>query len=153
METLDSLTPERRSAVMSRIRSKNTRPEMEVRRLAHSWGYRFRLHRRDLPGTPDLIFPRLRKAVLVHGCFWHHHSACQNAVMPKTRRDWWQAKLTANAVRDERNIALLRADGWDVLVIWECAVRSGSFASTLAQFLGSQASDDRLHDRRCDTVA
>lgn len=137
---MDIMTSEKRSALMSRIRGKNTHPELAVRMLAHRWGFRFRLHRRDLPGTPDLVFPRLRKAVLVHGCFWHHHSdtACKNAVIPKTRRDWWIAKLSANIDRDARNLASLRADGWDVLVIWECEVRAGEFAGTLRKFLGAR---------------
>jgi DNA mismatch endonuclease (patch repair protein) len=134
---MDTISREQRSSLMSRVRGKNTRPEIAVRRLAHRLGFRFRLHRRDLPGTPDLVFPRLRKAVLVHGCFWHHHShpECRNAVIPKTRRDWWQAKLSANAVRDASNLERLRAAGWEVLVTWECEVRSGSFAQRVAEFL------------------
>lgn len=148
---MDVLTVEQRSALMSRICGKNTRPELAVRKLAHSWGFRFRLHRRDLPGTPDLVFPSLRKVVLVHGCFWHRHldSACRNAVIPKTRRDWWVAKLSANVNRDTRNLALLRAEGWDVLVIWECEVRAGEFGRKLRQFLraGGRTSVDRRATR------
>jgi len=156
---LDTLTAEHRSAVMSRIRGKDTLPELQVRKLAHAMGYRFRLHRRDLPGTPDLVFPRLRKAILVHGCFWHHHPdpACRNAVMPKTRREWWQTKLSANAARDERNLASLKTEGWDVLVLWECEIRSGRFTRRLAGFLGSNTANKSAHhgrhDRRCDTVS
>lgn len=116
-------TPER-SRLMSRIRGKNTGPELSVRRVAHSWGFRFRLHRRELPGCPDLVFPRLRKAILVHGCFWHHHDdpACRNAVLPKTRAEWWRAKLLANVERDARNLRDLQSLGWDVLVLWECEI-------------------------------
>lgn len=132
------MTPEQRSSLMSRIRGKDTAPELAVRRLVHGWGFRFRLHRRDLPGTPDLVFPRLRKVVLVHGCYWHHHPdpACRNAVVPKTRREWWQTKLSANAARDARNLDALAVLGWEVLVVWECEVRSGAFKRKLAQFLG-----------------
>jgi DNA mismatch endonuclease (patch repair protein) len=137
----DRMSPQRRSSLMSRIRGKNTSPEIAVRRLAHSLGFRFRLHRRDLPGTPDLVFPRLRRAVLVHGCFWHHHQdpKCRNAVLPKTREEWWRAKLWANVARDARNLERLLAEGWTVLVLWECEVRSGAFEAKLAAFL--EASD------------
>jgi DNA mismatch endonuclease (patch repair protein) len=140
---LDRLTAKRRSAMMARIRGKDTGPELAVRRLAHALGYRFRLHRRDLPGTPDLVFPRLKKTVLVHGCFWHHHPdpTCRNAVMPKTRTEWWRAKLSANTARDARNAVSLRIEGWDVLVIWECEVRSGAFVRKLSDFLGGRTSN------------
>jgi DNA mismatch endonuclease, patch repair protein len=131
-------TPER-SRLMSRIRGKNTGPELSVRRLAHAWGFRFRLHRRELPGCPDLVFPRFRKAILVHGCFWHHHDdpACRNAVLPKTRPEWWRAKLLANVERDARNLRDLQSLGWDVLVLWECEIRSHRFMPKLASFLGA----------------
>lgn len=133
---------------MSRIRGKNTGPELVVRRVAHSWGFRFRVHRRELPGRPDLVFPRLRKAVLVHGCFWHHHDdgACRNAVLPKTRAKWWRDKLLANRERDARNLLELLRLGWDVLVLWECEIRSRRFMPKLASFLGATppASDPEL---------
>lgn len=134
------MTPEQRSALMSRIRASNTAPELAVRRLCHSWGYRFRLHRRDLPGTPDLVFPRLRKVVMVHGCFWHRHQdpACKNAVLPKTRREWWAAKFGRNVARDARNEESLLALGWEVLVLWECEIRADGHRTRLAEFLGSQ---------------
>ena len=140
---MDRITPERRSALMARIRSADTAPEIAVRRLAHALGCRFRLHRRDLPGTPDLVFPRLGKAVLVHGCFWHHHPdpGCRIAVLPKTRQEWWRTKLLANAARDARNMERLSAMGWEVLVLWECEIRSGVFEGRLAGFLGAA---DRL---------
>jgi len=135
----DSLSPEQRSSLMSRIRGKDTGPEVAVRRLAHGLGFRFRLHRRDMPGTPDLVFPRPRKVVMVHGCFWHHHQdpACRNAVLPKTRSEWWRAKLLANAARDARNVERLSAEGWNVLVLWECEVRSGAYEAKLTDFLGA----------------
>lgn len=109
-----------RSALMARVRGKDTRPELIVRKSAHALGFRFRLHRKDLPGRPDLVFPRLRKAIFVHGCFWHRHSGCSKASMPKTRVDFWRSKFDANVARDARSIAALRTMGWSVCVIWEC---------------------------------
>lgn len=117
---LDRLTPEERSAHMRRIRKTDTKPEVRVRKTAHALGYRFRLHRRGLPGTPDLVFPRLRRAILVHGCFWHQHEGCRLARMPKSRLDYWKPKLERNRMRDEEARAALDAAGWRVLVIWEC---------------------------------
>ncbi len=109
-----------RSALMRRVGGKNTTPERAVRRAAHSLGYRFRVHRRDLPGTPDLTFPRLRKVIFVHGCFWHRHEGCVRTTTPKTRAGYWCEKFEHNIERDRRNIATLSALGWDVLVVWEC---------------------------------
>lgn len=119
----DRLTPERRSYLMSRVRGKNTTPELRVRKLAHALGYRFRLHRRDLPGKPDLVFPRLHKIIFVHGCFWHRHEGCRLATHSKSRTEFWEAKFERNVERDRRVRAELRALGWDVLVIWECETR------------------------------
>ncbi len=116
----DIVTPERRSAMMARIGSRDTKPELRVRRTAHSLGLRFRLHRRDLPGTPDLVFPKLRVAVFVHGCYWHRHEGCTKAYTPKSRVDFWQAKFRANVERDARAMEKLRAMGWNPVVIWEC---------------------------------
>ena len=125
-----------RSALMRRVRGKDTTPERAVRRAAHSLGYRFRLHRRDLPGTPDLTFPRPRKVIFVHGCFWHRHAGCPRTTTPKTRGGYWREKFEQNMDRDRRNIAMLRALGWEVLVVWECETfdRTGLLA-TLAEFL------------------
>lgn len=109
-----------RSELMRRVRGKNTTPERAVRRVAHALGYRFRLHRRDLPGTPDLVFPRLRMAIFVHGCFWHRHEGCARTTMPKTRAAYWREKFEQNVRRDRRNLAALRCLGWEVLVVWEC---------------------------------
>ncbi len=109
-----------RSALMSRVKAKGTKPELNVRRVAHGLGYRYRLHRRDLPGSPDLVFPGRRKALFVHGCFWHRHQGCRKTTMPKTRAKFWQRKFDDNVRRDERVIAALRELGWDVLVVWEC---------------------------------
>jgi DNA mismatch endonuclease (patch repair protein) len=108
---------------MSRITGKNTKPEMVVRRIAHALGLRFRLHRRDLPGRPDLVLPRHRLAVFVHGCFWHRHKACKLASTPKTRVEFWQTKFDANVARDDSAVKQLAALGWHVLVLWECETR------------------------------
>ncbi|MDE2921794.1 MAG: very short patch repair endonuclease [Acidobacteriota bacterium] len=125
-----------RSALMRRIRGRDTKPELVVRRAAHALGYRFRLHRRDLPGTPDLVFPRLRKAILVHGCFWHRHPGCPRTTTPKTRVAYWRDKFQQNIERDRRNIGELRALGWGVLVVWECETFDGKAArKSLAKFL------------------
>ena len=125
-----------RSALMRRVRSKDTTPELVVRRAAHSLGYRFRLHRRDLPGTPDLTFPRLRKTIFVHGCFWHRHPGCSRTTTPATRADYWREKFEQNVARDRRNVAMLRALGWDVLVVWECETFDRvALLGTLSRFL------------------
>ena len=120
----DTLTREERSERMSRVRGKDSKPEMVVRRLVHGMGYRYRLHRRDLPGTPDLVFPSRKKAIFVHGCFWHRHPdpACKLARLPKSRLDFWKPKLEGNRRRDRENQARLGELGWDVLVVWECQI-------------------------------
>ncbi len=134
----DILTPEQRSRVMSRIRSRDTVPEMAVRRLVHSMGYRYRLHRLDLPGTPDLVFGPRRKVIFVHGCFWHLHEGCPQARMPKSRLDFWGPKLAGNRLRDQRNRNELERLGWDVMVIWECEVKQPeSLPSRIQAFLES----------------
>jgi len=108
---------------MSRIRSKDTKPELLIRRGLHAAGFRFRLHRRDLPGSPDLVLRRHCAVIFVHGCFWHAHAKCKNFKMPRTRAEFWRHKLLANRERDTRNIHTLLEMGWRVLVIWECATR------------------------------
>lgn len=120
---MDILTPSQRSERMRRVRREHTRPEMAVRQVAHALGYRFMLHRKTLPGSPDLIFPRLRKALFVHGCFWHFHDGCSRATVPKTRTSWWLAKIESNRARDARVLRELRQLGWSVDVIWECETR------------------------------
>lgn len=121
---------------MRKIRHQDTKPEMVVRRIAHALGTRFRLHRRDLPGTPDLVFPQRRKIIQVHGCFWHWHEGCRSARMPKDRNDYWQAKLNRNVDRDRRNLLALEALGWEVLVVWECETRDlDRLRQVLADFL------------------
>lgn len=126
---------------MSRVRAKDTTPELRVRKLAHALGYRFRLHRRNLPGKPDLVFPRLRKIVLVHGCFWHRHEGCRLATHSKSRTEFWEAKFKRNVERDRRIREELRALGWDVLVIWECETREpDTLEDILRKFLAQRDS-------------
>jgi len=120
----DTLTSERRSWNMSRIRGRDTRPELVLRSLLHRAGFRFRLHAKQLPGRPDIILPRYRTAIFVHGCFWHRHFGCRNAATPSTRREFWQAKFDGNVSRDARNQAALEAAGWTVLTVWECELKS-----------------------------
>jgi DNA mismatch endonuclease (patch repair protein) len=136
---VDTLTKTERGARMARVRGKDTKPELAVRRLVHGMGYRYRLHRRGLPGTPDLVFPGRRKVVFVHGCFWHRHPdpACKLARWPKSRLDFWKPKLEGNRARDLANQETLRALGWDVLVIWECELGNpASVSDRLIEFLG-----------------
>jgi DNA mismatch endonuclease, patch repair protein len=137
----DFLSPEARSAHMRRIRKIDTLPELRVRRAAHALGFRFRLHRKDLPGTPDLVFPRLRKAIWVHGCFWHQHSGCRLARQPKSRLDYWLPKLQRNQNRDTKAISAMREKGWTVFVIWECEVPTQEDAKNIvSRFLLSDDS-------------
>lgn len=123
---MDSLTPEERSEIMARVRSKNSRPELFVRKLVYALGYRYRLHQRDLPGSPDLVFRPSHKVIFVHGCFWHRHANCALARMPKSRVDFWSEKLEGNRRRDERNKRALAREGWKVLTVWECQIRDAS---------------------------
>ncbi len=120
---VDKLDPGRRSANMARVRGKDTGPEMRVRRVAHRIGLRCRLHRKDLPGRPDLVFPKHRLAVFVHGCFWHRHPGCSRASAPATRPEFWQAKFDGNVARDERQQKTLESFGWRVLILWECQLK------------------------------
>lgn len=134
---MDTLTVAERSERMARIRSKNTKPELRVRRLVHKLGYRFRLHHKRLPGRPDLVFPSRRKVVFVHGCFWHAHEGCKVANLPKSRSEYWAAKFERNRSRDAENQKLLEEAGWRVLTIWECEIKSGAMlAVRLSRFLG-----------------
>jgi len=120
----DVLTPEQRSRNMSSIRGKDTRPEKIVRSLLHRLGYRFRLHRRDLPGKPDLVFPSRRKVVFVHGCFWHMHNCRWGKVTPATNAEFWQTKRKGNCDRDRKVMKLLSAAGWKAFAVWECQTRN-----------------------------
>ena len=131
-------TPEVRRRTMQAVKSENTGPELAVRRLAHRMGYRFRLHRKDLPGKPDLVFPRLRKTVFVHGCFWHAHG-CKCTRVPKSNVDYWKPKLERNQARDGENVAALAASGWASLIVWECETADEhSLKKRLKKFLGGR---------------
>ena len=120
----DKLTKEKRSWNMSLIRSGNTKPEVAVRRSLHKLGYRFRLHRKDLPGKPDVVLPKYKTVILVHGCFWHRHEGCEFAYMPKSRVQFWKTKFQKNIERDKKVIEELRLQGWIPKVIWECQTRN-----------------------------
>lgn len=149
---MDRLTPERRSWLMSRVRGKNTSPEMRVRRSAHALGLRFRLHRKDLPGKPDLVFPKYHVAMFVHGCFWHRHPECSKASTPKSRIEFWQEKFNANVARDARVEAELEALGWQVVIIWECETKSDvALLSQLAGIFKVGRPPD-VHEKTCAKV-
>lgn len=136
-EHMDTLTVAQRSERMARIRSKDTKPELRVRSLIHGLGYRYRLHRKNLPGKPDLIFPSRRKVIFVHGCFWHAHADCKVANRPKSRRSFWDAKFSRNIDRDRLNEGTLRQAGWDVFTVWECETKNPtSLSERIMAFLG-----------------
>lgn len=120
---MDTLSPEKRSQIMGLVRSKNTRPEIAVRQVVHRLGYRFRLHRKDLPGKPDLVLPKWKTVIFVHGCFWHRHPDCPNTRTPKTNVEFWRAKFEDNVRRDRTSQELLKNAGWNVLIVWECEVK------------------------------
>lgn len=137
----DTLSPNERSRRMSLIRGKDSAAELVVRRMIHYMGFRYRLHRKDLPGVPDLVFPKLKKVVFVHGCFWHRHpdAKCRLARLPKSRQEFWAPKLTGNRERDERNTHRLIEAGWQVIVIWECQLANlEEVKSRLRSFLGDK---------------
>lgn len=135
----DTLTPEQRSERMSRVRDRGGKAEMTVRRLVHSLGYRYRLHVSGLPGRPDILLPRHRKIIFVHGCFWHRHDDCRLARLPKSRLDFWVPKLQRNRERDMDAIRSLTKLGWLVLVVWECEVRDREkLIEKLTNFLGAR---------------
>ena len=138
----DVFDPEKRTEIMSRVRGRDTKPELIVRRIAHGLGFRFRLHREDLPGRPDIVFPRHRAVIAVHGCFWHRHPGCKHASSPKTRERYWQDKFKANVVRDRRNETGLRDLGWKVMVIWECETKDHeAVAARIESFLRRDESE------------
>src|SRR5690606_8745927 len=120
---MDRYESDKRSGIMRRIRSRDTKPEMVVRRVVHSMGYRYRLHVKDLPGRPDLAFPSKKKVIFVHGCFWHQHRGCSKARRPASKQDFWDSKLDANLLRDAQNQLSLKKMGWGFLIIWECELR------------------------------
>lgn len=128
---VDRLTPQRRSWLMSRIGGKNTTPELRVRKAAHALGLRFRLHRKELPGTPDIVFPKRRIALFVHGCFWHRHPGCRKATAPSS--EFWAKKFASNVGRDLRVASELKKLGWRVVTIWECETKCAERLSYIVQ--------------------
>jgi len=133
---VDNLLPNQRSKQMSLIRSKDTKPELLVRRLVHGLGYRYRLHRADLPGTPDLVFPSKKKVIFVHGCFWHGHACRFGRRLPKSRLEYWTQKIQGNSARDKAMLRRLRGMGWKILVLWGCQLQeSQRLATRVTRFL------------------
>ena len=126
---------EQRSYNMSRIRSTNTKPEMLVRKFIHAHGFRYRLHDKKLPGKPDIVLPKYKTVIFVHGCFWHGHNGCKYYVVPKTRTDWWLNKINANNVNDVRAVKALKKEGWKIITVWECRLKAGKKEKTLSQIL------------------
>lgn len=120
---MDKLSPAHRSRVMAAVRGKNTTPELKVRKMLHALGFRYRLYRKDLPGQPDIIFPKYRVCIFVHGCFWHQHPGCKRSSRPSSNEEFWTGKLDKNVARDDRNRRALRKLGWRVAVIWECETK------------------------------
>lgn len=142
---MDTLTPEQRSERMSRVRARDTKPEMIVRRLLHAKGFRYRLHDRRLPGTPDLVFSGRRKAIFIHGCFWHRHEGCHLARIPKSKVEFWTSKLEGNRARDIANVTTLEELGWKVLVVWECELKNlHALTDRLIRFLNDGENDDAI---------
>ena len=123
---MDNLTPGQRSRNMAAIGSKDTKPEIQFRSLLHRMGYRFRLHRKDLPGKPDVVLPKHRCVIFVHGCFWHRHSGCKDSTTPKSNTEFWTEKFRKNVARDRKNLLRLKEEGWKVIVVWQCELKDVS---------------------------
>jgi DNA mismatch endonuclease (patch repair protein) len=142
----DRLDKAKRSWNMSRIRGKDTKPEIAVRKILHAAGFRYRLHVKDLPGNPDIVLPKWKTAVFVHGCFWHRHDGCKDATIPKTRSEWWDEKLSKNKMRDTLNREALVRAGWRILIVWECSFKqSPAFSDIKINRLREIASDFIVH--------
>lgn len=129
---MDNVSVEKRAEIMARVRSKDTKPELSVRQCLHADGFRYRLHDKNLPGSPDLVFRRYQSVCFVHGCFWHRHVDCSRATVPATRREYWEAKFLANVNRDRRTRELLLTSGWRVAIVWECALRRDTLQGTIS---------------------
>lgn len=138
VDVVDSGT---RSRMMSGIRSTNTKPELRLRRALHAKGFRFKLHDRSLPGSPDIVLPRWRAVIEVRGCFWHRHERCRFTTMPETRPEFWAAKFGSNVERDQRNEKLLREAGWRVAIVWECALRAKNIDEQISEIVAWLKSD------------
>ena len=135
IEHMDNLTPEQRSEAMRRVKSANTKPEVEVGKIVRKMGVQYKRHSKRLPGCPDLVFPKLHKVIFVHGCFWHQHS-CSASALPESNRQYWESKQFRNRARDKRNVRKLRRMGWKILVIWECQLKSAAkVRSRICRFL------------------
>jgi DNA mismatch endonuclease (patch repair protein) len=135
----DVFSPEKRSQIMSAIKGKDTKPEIRVRKLLHAMGYRFRLHEKYLPGKPDIVLPKYKKVVFVHGCFWHGHKGCKRATTPKTRTDFWRDKIDKNKERDRKCVRRLRAEGYGALTVWECEMKNlDKLSNRLERYLGGK---------------
>lgn len=140
----DIYSREKRSELMSKVRSANTKPERLVRKALHAAGFRFRINRKDLPGKPDIVLPKYGTAVFVHGCFWHQHKNCPKSKLPVTNEEFWRVKLTGNTKRDKRNIRELKKLQWRVLVIWECEVKNGSYIAKLDKFFEQSVKQTKI---------
>ena len=135
-----------RSYNMSRIKGKNTKPEVLVRKFLFHNGYRYRINYSKLPGKPDIVLPKYNTVVFVHGCFWHAHENCEYFVLPKTNTEFWKAKLNGNKEKDKENISMLKKEGWNVVVIWECQLKSKNYISTLENLISYLKS--KSHDKK-----
>lgn len=143
---MDVFSREKRSQIMSRVSGKNTKPELIVRSLLHNMGYRFRLHRSDLPGKPDITLPKYKKIIFVHGCFWHGHKDCRRSKRPATNKKFWHEKLNKNIERDKVNIRIFKELGWDVLVVWTCEVTDiNQLKNKLLSFLEGKAKQKKSY--------
>jgi len=134
---MDTLSPANRSLLMSKVHGKNTKPEMAVRKCLHALGFRFRLHRKNLPGKPDIVLPKYKTVIFVHGCFWHRHPWCRKTTIPSTNTEFWEEKFLKNRERDAMNRKDLEALGWKVIAIWECETNNRSFARNLLENLSN----------------
>jgi DNA mismatch endonuclease (patch repair protein) len=131
----DVHTKEQRSFNMSQIKSKNTKPEMLVRRFLHASGFRYKLHDKTLPGKPDIVLPKYKTVIFIHGCFWHGHKDCKYFVVPKTRTEWWLNKINSNIANDEKAITALKKEGWKIIMLWECNLKPSTTQKTLYSLL------------------
>lgn len=132
---MDIYSREKRSDIMARVKATDSIPELTVRRLLHGLGYRYRLHRNNLPGRPDIVLSKHKSVIFVHGCFWHHHKGCKKSKLPETNENFWKKKILDNVARDKRTVRELRKTGWKVLVLWECQVRSSELQKKIKHFL------------------
>lgn len=132
MSMADVHSPEQRSFNMSRIKAKDTKPELIVRKYLHARGYRYRLHVKDLPGKPDIVLPRFKTIINVHGCFWHGHTNCKYASIPQTRKEWWLNKINGNILNDEKVYKALKKEGWKIITVWQCELKPAKLEKTLS---------------------